>query len=83
MDGIFIWILVGMLRALVTFNGNDLHEALDKEQKHVDGKGMAYSKGMCSSVCGQKREIENRDALFRKIVGKSYPGTTAGGIIDE
>lgn len=35
--------------------------------------GRAYTKE-CSSVSGQK----NRDALFRKIIGKSYPGTTAG-----
>lgn len=38
---------------------------------------------MCSSVSGQKREIENRDALFRKIGGKSYPGTTAGIMSDK
>lgn len=37
--GIFVRILVGKLRASVTFNGNGLHEALDKEQTHVDGKG--------------------------------------------
>lgn len=28
-----------MLNVSVTFNGNDLREALDKEQKHVDGNG--------------------------------------------
>lgn len=39
--------------------------------------GMAYNKE-CSSASGQKREIGNQEALFRKIVGKSYPGTTAG-----
>lgn len=39
--------------------------------------GMAYNKE-CSSVSGQRREIENRDALFRKIGGKSYPETTEG-----
>ncbi|MCY9140398.1 hypothetical protein [Peribacillus frigoritolerans] len=44
MDGIFVWILVGKLRASVTFNGNGLHEALDKKQTHVDGKGLAYNK---------------------------------------
>lgn len=43
--------------------------------------GMAYNKE-CSSVSGQKREIENRDALFRKI-GESLSRNNSGGIIDE
>lgn len=68
---------VGKLKASVTFNGKWLCKTLDKEQTHMDGKGLAYNKE-CSSVSGQKREMENRDPLFRKIVGKSYPGTTAG-----
>jgi hypothetical protein len=44
MDGILVWILVGMLRVSVTFNGNYLREALDKERTDVDGKGLAYNK---------------------------------------
>lgn len=42
--------------------------------------GMAYNKE-CSSVSGQKREIENRDGLFRKI--ESLILEQQRGIIDE
>ncbi|MFJ7308919.1 hypothetical protein [Peribacillus frigoritolerans] len=54
MDGIFVWNLVGKLSALVTFNDNDLHEALDKEQTHVDGKGLAYNKECVQAEADKK-----------------------------
>lgn len=39
----FCIILVGKLKASVTFNEKWLCKALGKEQKHVDGRGMAYN----------------------------------------